>query len=70
MERQEKRIRKYRQLKEAGFNAEEATKYKDLSNYKVLQLIECREQFTESIDAEYKEMSNIIDVILKGEDYE
>lgn len=64
--RNDRRKRKYNILINAGFNSNEATKYKDLSNYKVAELCKVREKANIKIDRELIELEKDIAIILKG----
>ena len=66
MNRNEKRRRKYNLLIEAGFMPREATKYKDLGNWKVIKLIEAREKFNIKLDREQIEFDKEVKMILGG----
>ena len=70
MDRNDRRKRKYNQLIEAGYTPAEATKFKDLSNYKVIRLIEAREGIKEALDREFINLDNKVAMILKGKDYD
>ena len=64
--RNDRRKRKYNLLVKAGFNAKDATKYKDLHNWTVIKLIEAREELSDALDVEYLEFDRIVREILAG----
>lgn len=69
-ERNKRRLRKYNMLIQAGYTAKEATKYKNLSNYKVTELLKLKEKFKPIFDREFLEFENEKNKILKGKSYE